>query len=342
MTRMTRWISRLLALILMLGTAGYIYLGGQPDRPAQEQTAEQPAPLVSTQTITTQSYAAPITVAGFTRPNSEDILVFKDGGIVEKVFVEKGDSVTQGTPLAQLDTTLQQAEYDQVNAKLTLAQDRVERLETLAQSGAATQTSLDEAQAALIEAQSALTRAQDDLDNRTLNAPFEGRVNDVWLDEGVRINPGQDAIHLIDDSIIYVDAYLSRQEYDTLDQSAKATIDTDHQATLSFLSDTATENRTFRAEFMLEPETTVPLNSRVSVRTWQNAKPAAALELNTIIIDAEGRTGVMALDDNTAVFIPVTILSSGTKTWVSGIPDNSAVITSGQNSVSEGQEVRQQ
>lgn len=334
------WISRILALALLGGTAAWVIAGGAPDRPAPEQTAQAQAPLVATQSVTAQTYTQPLMVTGFTRPKAEDTLIFDTGGIVSKVLVQKGQQVEKGDLLAELESSVQKAQVEQAQAQLQLAQDQVTRLEKLTRTGVATQTSLEDAQANLVQAQSEFVRTTDAFEARFLRAPFNGIINDVLVDEGVRVNAGEQAIHIIDRSQVFVDAYLSQKEYQTLDKNQPAQINGTHTAHLSFLSDIANENRTFRAEFLLDENTVLALNTRVNVLAASTPMKASEIDLNTIVIDSDGQTGVMVLENEQARFKPVQVLSSQDTTWVTGLEGTQTIIVSGQNTITDGQTVR--
>lgn len=340
MKHQSPWISRILALALFTGTAAWVGLGGAPDRAAQQNTPQAPAPLVSTQVVTTQTHAQPLMLTGFTRAKAEDVLTFDSGGLVSKVLVEKGQTVAKGDLLAELDSSVEKAQMSQAESQLNLAQDRVARLEKLASSGSATQTSLDEARTSLIQAQAQMVSATDTYQSRFLHAPFQGTINDILIEEGVRVNAGGQALHIVDRSQVFVDAYLSQDEYQALDKNQPAQINNTHTAHLSFLSDIGNENRTFRAEFLLDEEATLSLNTRVDVQATSKPMEASEIDLNTIVIDSSGQTGVMIMNNKKASFKPVRVLSSQKTTWVSGLTGTQTLIVAGQNTIKDGQTVR--
>lgn len=339
MTFSSKWISRLLAVVILAGTAGWVYLGGAPERPTPTIDTAQNTAQVATTLITPEQYQAPIVLTGFTKAAKDEMLFFEIPGVVETVMVEKGDTVEEGDTIATLVSTVTQANLEKAKAQLALAQAKVDRLNALMQSGTTTETALEEAQANLANARSELVSAQDSVDNKTLKAPFSGRINGLDITPGISINANTPVVHILDTSTILIDTYISPTEFDAIDPTAPATLADTKTATLTFLSTSATTNRTFKAEYTLANTTDIPINARVTLVAQSKPVIAASIDLNTIVIDAQGQTGLMVVENDTAQFMPVTVISSREKTWVAGMTTPTFVITAGQNTVTPGQKV---
>ena len=105
-------------------------------------------------------------------------------------------------------------------------------------------------------------------------------------------------------------------------------------------SDDAT--RTFRVEIEIaNPDGAVRDGITATARVPLALQKAHRLSSGILTLDDAGSVGVRAVsDDNTVAFYPVTILGGDTEgIWVSGLPDRLAVITAGQDYVTEGQTV---
>ncbi len=60
-----------------------------------------------------------------------------------------------------------------------------------------------------------------------------------------------------------------------------------------------------------------------------------------LVLDESGEVGVRTVDRGVVHFKPIKLISDGPDgSWISGLPNDAAVITVGQNYVNEGQRVR--
>ncbi|MEO0900860.1 MAG: efflux RND transporter periplasmic adaptor subunit [Bacteroidota bacterium] len=125
-------------------------------------------------------------------------------GYVEKVSFKDGQSVDKGDVLFTIDQrpfkiALNQARasYGQAQARLTIAQDNYNRVQSLRESGAVSAEEYDSRKQALAGAKASLQLAQASVDNAKLNleftkvkAPISGRVSRDMVNEGNLIDGG--------------------------------------------------------------------------------------------------------------------------------------------------------
>lgn len=125
-------------------------------------------------------------------------------GFVESVSFQDGQSVNKGDVLFTIDQrpfkiALNQARasYGQALARLTIAQDNFDRVESLQESGAVSIEEYDSRKQALAGAKAALQLAQSSVDNAKLNleftkvkAPISGRVSRDLVNQGNLIDGG--------------------------------------------------------------------------------------------------------------------------------------------------------
>ena len=156
-------------------------------------------------------------------------------GILEKLYVKRGDVVKAGQKLADLNYSIEaanvalaklQAESDQAvqaqRSRLTLAQQKLERATPLAAKGIVTQEKLEEAksQAEIAErdlgteivkqklARIELDRAQAMLDLRTIRSPINGLVMDKNMSAGEFVNQEAYIMTVVQMDPLYVEAYV--------------------------------------------------------------------------------------------------------------------------------------
>jgi membrane fusion protein (multidrug efflux system) len=143
-------------------------------------------------------------ISGTMTPQEAATLRSEISGPIVQTYVEQGQPVKRGQPLARIDDTaireaLLSAQSAARSAKLaldnaTLDAQRQQRLET---AGAvaprdveAAQRALAAAQATMADAQSRLTAAQQQLSKTTFRAPFDGLVSERPVSAGDVVQPG--------------------------------------------------------------------------------------------------------------------------------------------------------
>jgi len=135
---------------------------------------------------------------------------FASGGRVAEVFVDEGDIVAAGAPLARIESVQQEQALRSAEAGLATAQadqrqavEDLRRQTSLLERGATTlilrdnaQDALNIAQGALMQAQAMLERAQKALDDTVLLAPQEATVTERAVEPGQVVSAAQAVFQL--------------------------------------------------------------------------------------------------------------------------------------------------
>ena len=135
-------------------------------------------------------------------------LSFPLTGIVKSVNVTEGDAVKAGDVLAQLDTTILEAQVAQAKANVATAETQVKYLKRIG----ANQENLDSAAADVDRLTAAQQAAEAQLAQATLTAPFDATVVSVDISPAETATPGQVVITLGD---------LSKFQVETTDMSER-------------------------------------------------------------------------------------------------------------------------
>lgn len=149
-----------------------------------------------------------------------------DGGTIDAIPVKRGDRVTDGALLFQLDRTAEIANHDQAAANLASAQATFlktgldfNRLAALVQRGNASQADLDAARAARDAADAAakaataaLAQADWRLARREGRAAKGGIVDDVYFRPGEYAGPGQPVVSVLPPENIKVRFFIPEPE----------------------------------------------------------------------------------------------------------------------------------
>lgn len=214
---------------------------------------------VETEVISPQSFESYIQVVGnvFT---PDDIMISSEiSGRVIKHFVEVGDKVQKGDTILKIDDTRLLQEKKRLEAVTELSRTNYERLQRLyEEEGIGSEMEYLNAKYALEQNQSALQGVKVDLDNTTILAPFDAKVEDLLLDEGEMASPGMQIVRLIGSGRYKVSAGVPARYADVIQARDKVKIWFDSQSpdtittTISFAGKSINpQNRTFRIEVNL-------------------------------------------------------------------------------------------
>ena len=127
------------------------------------------------------------------------------GGIVTAIHIGSGQDVAKGAPLFDLDTTVEQADLKSATATLTNANLVLERQKQLMTGGNTAKSSFDSAQSSRDQAAASVERIKATIAQKTLIAPFAGRLGIRKVDVGQYASAGTSLITLQQLDPIYVD-----------------------------------------------------------------------------------------------------------------------------------------
>jgi membrane fusion protein (multidrug efflux system) len=146
-----------------------------------------------------------VSATGTVKAN-ESVMIRPDiVGRIAKINFKDGDSVCRGQVLVELDTSLQQAEKDQVQAELNLAISNFKRNEDLANKNFVSSRVKEEAESQVKVAQAKLALAEARFQRALVRAPFNGVLGLRNVSVGEYVRDGADLVTLDDLSRLRVD-----------------------------------------------------------------------------------------------------------------------------------------
>lgn len=163
-----------LLLIIIAGFAALFFLLGKNEQ-------ESIVPAEREAVVTSNTYTQVIDISGYVEPYDSQTLRFRSTGAVTGVYVEEGDRVVKGQPLASIDNTQQLASLQEIR-------DQIEEAEL---SGS-------ERDLALLRLRE--TNAMNALEYTDIVAPFDGEVASLDVDEGDYFEGGDEVITVVDRS----------------------------------------------------------------------------------------------------------------------------------------------
>ncbi|NIZ08433.1 efflux RND transporter periplasmic adaptor subunit [Pseudooceanicola sp. HF7] len=207
----------LVVLVILVGAGGYVFTQTQGQEVAETaEPAENRIVLQLTRAelleIQPTLLRDTVKVTGSLTPLRREHISSEVTGRLEQVFVRAGDRVEEGDPLIQIDVeTLrnqleqQRATAEATRAQLRLAQNQLDRTQSLVNRGLTAsselerdQAQVDQLQASLKAQEQLVATAESSLDHAAITAPFAGVVSERSVDPGAYVSPGTDLLTIVD------------------------------------------------------------------------------------------------------------------------------------------------
>lgn len=305
------------------------------------------------------------TFVGTVRPRIESDLAFRVGGKVAERFVQAGERVASGDPLARLDETdlaLQReqaaAEVQAARASLAQAEAEEQRIAALRREGWSTASAMDRQRALVEEARGRLNRAEralslsaNNLAYATLRADAAGVVTLTSVEAGQVVAPGQPAVRVarLDsrEAVVAIpEALIDRARRSRAAVSLWSEPGKSYAAALRELSPTADPaTRTYQARFTIKDapaDLEFGLTASVTL-SEDEAERAARLPLSALYNDGSGPSVfVVNPADGSLALRKVEVQAYGTRDVVirAGLSDGETVVTLGVQKLDVRQKVR--
>ena len=150
--------------------------------------------------INTQEYPGLLSAANKMNVNAET------GGILEKTYVELGDTVVKGQRLGLMDTTIDESRYMQAKAGYDLAKVSYERQTALYKENVISKQQYDTALAQYRQAEGAYKQTKKMYSDCILTAPLNGTVAFCHYDVGDNVPPNKPVFVIVNHKTIHMTA----------------------------------------------------------------------------------------------------------------------------------------
>ncbi len=291
-----------------------------------------------------QSVDSAVILRGLTEAARQVVVMAETSGLVKSEPLRKGTQVSAGQLLCRLETGTRDAGLAEAEARLAEAQINFTAAERLTQDGFASETRLASARATLQSAEAGVQVARKEIERLEIRAPFGGLLESDTAELGALMQPGGHCATIIRLNPIKLIGFVPEVEVNRigLGAMAGARLATGQEVVgqVTFLSRSADpETRTFRVEVEVA-------NDDLSIRDGQTAEiliesegtSAHLLPQSAMTLDDDGQLGVRLVGaDNRAEFAQVSLLrDSDDGAWLAGLPQEAAVIVSGQEYLIDG------
>ncbi|WP_168194602.1 efflux RND transporter periplasmic adaptor subunit [Antarcticibacterium arcticum] len=168
---------------------------------------ERNIPLVTTKMVVDTSFRHFTEVQGDVA-TKENILIYPEfSGLLREVYVKEGQKVNKGAILARIDDGGLSSQLAQIEAQAALAKTTFERQKRLWEQNIGSEIQYLEAKTNYDAAQNSVNQIRTQVGKTVVRAPFTGVIDQVISDQGVVVNPGQNALfRLVNLDNMYVQA----------------------------------------------------------------------------------------------------------------------------------------
>jgi len=311
--------------------------------------------VVETAEVAHRTTAFPVHTAGMVSLKETVKLSFKLGGIVERIFVDEGQSVKKGQILARLDLSEIRAKGTKAQSAFEKAVRDLERALNLFKDRVVTLEQLQDAETAHEIAQSDLDVARFNLSRSTIFAPSAGKILKRFSEQGELIAPGTPVFvfasteknWIIRFGVIDRDVVRLR-----LNDPAKVSFDVFpgrvFDGVVSEIAQTAEpQTGTFEVELMIIDQAIADLVAGfiAKVDVYPSKKERLSFIPIEALVDGEGKQGyVFVVNEATsrAVKIPVTVarILDGQVAVSSGLEEVTEVVATGASYLVHGSMVK--
>lgn len=323
---------------------------GGPARAPVAGLAGQRSPelfRVRVKTFRASTRDAALVVRGRTEADARVEIQAETAGVVEAVPVAKGADVAKGTVLCKLETGARKATLDQAAAAVQRSNLNFTASEKLHKRGHTGRLKVVEYKADLDAAKAALEKAELDMRRTEIRAPFKGIVETQPAKVGDYLMVGETCAKLVALDPLIVVGHVSEREVGKIERFmvATAALVTGEtvQGRLRYIAPAADpKTRTFRIEIQVaNPDSRLRDGVTSDIRIPLRSETAHKFSPASLVLDDAGRIGVRVVEgDGTVRFKPVEILADEEDgVWVAGLAETVALITTGQDYVTDGQNV---
>ena len=288
-----------------------------------------------------------VLVQGRTESNRNVLVSSETNGIVEEIFVKKGDFVNKDQILCKLSTDSRRAKLDEAKALMLQKKLEWDASKVLVEKGYRSQTKAAGSKAAYDASKALVIQMEEELENINIRSPFDGFFNDNLAEVGDFLSIGMPCGQVVDYNPILVIGQVSEQEIKKIksDIQGYAVLSTGEKLNglLSYVSKTAdSKTRTFRIELEIN-NSNFEIKDGITAELFIPTKKVQAhlIPPSSLTLDSEGKIGIRHISpNNEVIFSDVEIIGDEKELiWVTGLPEEITLITIGQEFVIEGQKV---
>ena len=346
---MSRFFSLLFSIVLLAGAV--TATSGCSDGQASDSAAptERPKTRVETLLLEPRSFTDVIQVPGTVEALDDATLSSQTDGPVT-MLRPLGERVQEGEAVAKINAEEAESALEQAQAQYDLAQDRFERQQPLYRDSVISALEFEQVRSERNQARAALAQARTRLDNARVEAPFDGTIEERFLEVGEQAAPGTRIARIVNTRRVKITAGIPERYANDIQLGTPVQLDFRRYgagvrtAEVTFVGSTIDpESRTFRIEATVSNDDgTLKPEMGVNLRVTRAVLDSAIVIPRTAVLRDEAGPYVYTVDrsDSVAVArnqnVALGPSTSGVVVADSGLASGDEVIIVGQNNAAPG------
>jgi RND family efflux transporter MFP subunit len=311
-------------------------------------------PLVSIYKIKQEEFKHYVEVQGSIDTEQNVVIYPEYSGVLKKVLVDEGQRVLAGQLLASIEDGGLGQQVIQAEIQADLSKTTFERQKRLWDQKIGSEMQFLQAKANYEAQQKTVTQLKSQLAKTQITAPFAGIVDEIMIEEGNVVGPGQMGImRIINMNQMYVESDVPENYISAISKGRKVLVEIPVlnktiEGTISQASNyIKPDNRSFRIEAVLANESGLikpNMTARLKINDY-TSDSAIMIPQGIISEDAEGKQYVykVQMSQNPPVaqrvFIETGLKGGDLIEVLSGLKAEDAVIKEGARTVKDQQEV---
>jgi membrane fusion protein (multidrug efflux system) len=317
---------------------------------------EKNMPLITYFTAKDTLFKHYIEIQGSVKTDQNILITPEIGGVLDQVYVVKGQQVNKGELLATIDDGGMSKTLAQIQVQTALTKTTFERQERLWSQNIGSEIQFLQAKTAYEGQLKAVDAMKQQVAKALISAPFSGTIDDIITEQGTVVAPGQTPIMRIvnlnnmyiraDVPETYIRNVIIGKEVAVFIPVLGETIAAKISQTGSFINP---NNRTFKAEINVqnkEKSIKPNLTARLKINDYTNQK-AILIPQSIISENAEGDQYIYVLKEISGdkAMTHRVIIETGRKQGdiievLSGLQNGDQIIKEGARSVEDAQSVK--
>ncbi|HUV66620.1 MAG TPA: efflux RND transporter periplasmic adaptor subunit [Sedimentisphaerales bacterium] len=339
------------AALILAAVAILAGIAKMPSQKSQAPATEAPPVNVTVQTVVAEpELADTFELPAVIEPNRVVTVAAEVAGRIERIGPKKGDVVRAGDLLIQLNADLLRPQFDSAKAQLDFDQIEYKRMANLVEENATAKRDLDNATAQLAISKARVEEILARLDRTAILAPIGGVLDDLLVEQGEYVDPGNPVAQLVENDPVKVVVEVPERDTAFFAPGGKAEvlietkgIEKSLVGQIEFISELAdSQTRSTRMEILLtNQERLLRSGQIVRVRLCRRVLKEAILIPLLAVIPMEDSMAVYVVSSAQAERREVRLgIIKGDRVQVlSGLKADDQLIVAGHRFVAPGQKV---
>ena len=265
-------------------------------------------------------------------------------GYVEKIVAIEGQDLPNGAIIMKIDSKSTFAKLNDSKVKLERAEIAHESELALNKKGLSSELKLKQSLSELTRAKAELSEAQQEFDQTTVTMPFDGIVDNIYVEEGDLVSPSaaQAIARVLATGHYKVRCYIPEAKINLVHLAQDVVVFTRTNQTsgsITNISRVANPNtKTYDAEILLKNnDGSLKTGMGVYVEIPVGEVLAHLLPLSAININDEGEVAIKYIEDGVVKAAVVNFVDEDPEgIWIRNLPPEALIIIKGGNNVKTG------